>query len=102
MPTEMHYHEGDPGGFEAHRLQAQLYLVEILGIGEDDLEKWIGEEGNGKKFAELVDEDPDWVSKLAERSLTEAEISFLRDQFQADLVDTGDEDHDEEPFIRAA
>jgi hypothetical protein len=103
MPPEMHYHEGDPGAYEAHRMNAQLYLAEIVGVDANDEEavtKWILD--NGKKFADLVDNNPEFVDKLAKRYLTVEEISYLRDEFLSDKVDTDDEEHEEEPYIRAA
>lgn len=95
----MHYQEGSPEAHDGHRMTAQLRLAEILGVSEDQMIDWI--ECNGKKFASLVDDDSDWVGKLNERNLTEAEISFLRDEFLADKADTGAEEHEDESFIRA-
>lgn len=76
-------------------MAAQLGLMELLGVGTrtEEMVKWLAEEKNGKKFADLVDNDPDLVARLAERNLSEAEISFLRDEFLFDKIDTGDEDH---------
>ncbi len=81
-------------------MDAQLHLMEILGLDEARFEDWISK--NGEKFAALVDTDPDLTNKLSERRLTEEEIMFLRDEFISDKVDTGDEDHEDEPFVRAA
>lgn len=99
MPPELHYHEGEPGAYDAHRMMAQLYLMEIMGVDESHMEKWI--ESYGKKFAELVDGDPDLAAKLAERNLTTEEVSALRDEFLSYKIDTGDEDHTPGPEVDA-
>jgi hypothetical protein len=99
MPPELHYHEGDPGAYDAHRMMAQLYLMEIMGTDENSVEKWIGK--YGKKFAELVEGDPELGAKLAARNLSMEEISALRDEFLSDKIDTGDEDHTPGPEVDA-
>jgi hypothetical protein len=103
MPPEMHYREGEPGAYDAHRNKAQLYLAEMLGIDTEDEEvmmKWVLD--NGEKFAEVINENPDLTEKLTKRDLTVEELSYLRDVLQSDKIDTGAEDHDEESFERAA
>lgn len=98
------FHEENPAeALQAHRMNAQLYLAEILGIDMQDEEavtKWILD--NGERFATVISESPELEEKLTKRYLTQDEISFLRHELLSDKIDTGAEDHDDESFDRAA
>jgi hypothetical protein len=83
-----------------NRLAAQFKLAELMGVAADQIPDWC--EKYAEVFSKIEQSDRELSERIKDGTVTEADLSFVRDQIKTYNADEVETDTSDEINIRAA